>query len=82
MRFFSYTLGMFIYDGFITVIRIAPVIVIIVLIFGWQGPALLLRPFARLPVGFIELLLLPGLRDCAEYGSVERLDRVMGRDVG
>lgn len=71
------------HEKILTVIRIPPVIVIIVLISGRQRPAILLRPLARLLVGLVELLLLPDARVGADKGiRLERADGVVRRDVG
>lgn len=65
----------------LTVIWISPVIIVIVLVSGRQSSALLLCALDCLPVGFVKLLLLPGVRVRAEHGGVERPHRVMRRDM-
>jgi hypothetical protein len=66
---------------FITVVWVSPVIIIIVLVSGGQSSPFLLCALTRLPVGLVKLLLLPSARVHVDHGRIERLDRVMCRDM-
>lgn len=66
----------------LTVIRVPPVIVVLI---PWrQRPSLLRCPLGRLLVGFIQPQDLPSAgirRELGPLGGLERLDRIMRRDM-